>query len=123
MGVAGEVVQRLEFAEDRDIDRGAKGLFQFVEGGDLAAQQQRTQFIGAERERSHNVIVPVKYTPYIRNYNKLAHPPPLPAQAHESHACKRFMQFGASNREEQRTLVMTDKRLRRNIYFCGSAKK
>ena len=59
MGVAGEVIQRLEFAEDRDIDGGAEGLFQFVEGGDLVAQQQRAQFIGAEGERSHNVIVPV----------------------------------------------------------------
>src|SRR2546427_3621648 len=58
MGVAGEVIQRLEFAEDRDIDRGAEGVFQFVEGGDLAAQEQRTQFIGAKGERSHNVIVP-----------------------------------------------------------------
>jgi hypothetical protein len=43
MGVAGEVIQRLEFAEDRDIDRGARGLFQFVEGSDPAAQEQRTQ--------------------------------------------------------------------------------
>ena len=42
MGVAGEIVQRLELAKDRDIDRGAKGLLQFVNGGDLAAQQQRT---------------------------------------------------------------------------------
>jgi len=92
MGVAGEIVQRLELAEDRDIDRGAEGLLQFVKGGDLAAQEQRTQFIGAKRERPHNVIVPVTYTLYVRNYNKLAHPPPLPAQARESHACKRFMQ-------------------------------
>ena len=40
MGVTGEVIQRLEFAEDRDIDRGTEGLFQFVESGDLAAQKQ-----------------------------------------------------------------------------------
>jgi hypothetical protein len=75
MGVAGEVIQRLEFAEDRDIDRGARGLFQFVEGSDPAAQEQRTQFIGAERERPHNVIVPVILVPYVRNYNKSAYPP------------------------------------------------
>jgi hypothetical protein len=37
MGIAGEIVQRLELAEDCDIDRGAKGLLQFVKGGDLAA--------------------------------------------------------------------------------------
>src|ERR1039457_2527130 len=73
MGVAGDVIQRLEFAEDGHIDCGAEGLFQFIEGGDLATQQQRTQFIGAEGERSHNVIVPAKRWPSTRNYNKSAH--------------------------------------------------
>ena len=58
MGVAGEIIQRLEFPEDRDIDRGSESLFQFAQGGDLAAQQKHTQFIGAKGEGSHNVIVP-----------------------------------------------------------------
>ena len=58
MGVAGEIIQRLEFPEDRDIDRGSESFFQFAQGGDLAAQQKHTQFIGAEGEGSHNVIVP-----------------------------------------------------------------
>ena len=31
-----------------------------VESGDLALQQQGTQFIGAEGDGPHNVIVPVK---------------------------------------------------------------
>jgi len=30
MGVTGEIIQRLEFAEDRDVNRGAEGLLQFV---------------------------------------------------------------------------------------------
>src|SRR6266550_6119591 len=75
MGVAGDVIQRLEFAEDGHIDCGAEGLFQFIEGGDLATQQQRAQFIGAEGERPHNVIVPSIRIPPIRNYNKYATAP------------------------------------------------
>src|ERR1700729_1732278 len=74
MRVAADVIQGLEFAEDSHIDSGAEGLFEFIEGGDLATQQQRTQFIGAKRERSHNVIVPVKRKPFTRNYNKSARP-------------------------------------------------
>src|SRR5882724_12078478 len=83
MGVAGEVIQRLEFAEDRDIDRGAEGLLQFVERGDLASQEQRAQFIGAEGERPHNVIVPVNTDPYVRNYNKFTRALPLPVERAE----------------------------------------
>src|ERR1700688_3609611 len=86
MGVAGEVIQRLEFAEDRDIDRGAEGLLQFVERGDLASQEQRAQFIGAAGERPHNVIVPVNADPYVRNYNKSTRPLPLPVDGAEQ-AC------------------------------------
>ena len=40
MGVAGEVIQRLQLAEDSDIDSGAEGVFQIVESGNLVAQQQ-----------------------------------------------------------------------------------
>ena len=58
MGIAGEVIQRFEFAEDGDIDRSAESLFQFVQSGDFVAQQKRAQCIGAEGEGSHNVIVP-----------------------------------------------------------------
>jgi len=77
MGIAGEVIQRLEFAEDRDIDRGAEGLFQFVQSSDFVAQQKRAQGIGAEGEGSHNVIVPTE--PYlmigtITNPYALGHP-------------------------------------------------
>src|ERR1700686_1131670 len=70
MGVAGEVIQRLKFSEDRDIDRRAKGVFEFVEGSNLGAHEQRTQFVGAVGEGSHNVIVPVDIERPIRNYNK-----------------------------------------------------
>jgi hypothetical protein len=71
MGVAGEVIQRFELAEDGDIDRGAEGLLHFVEGGDLVAQQKRAQFIGAVGDGSHNVIVPIAMIPPDRHYNKL----------------------------------------------------
>ena len=71
MGVAGEVIQRFELAEDGDIDRGAEGLLQFVESGDLVAQQKRAQFMGVEGEGPHNVIVPTATVPPDRNYNKL----------------------------------------------------
>jgi hypothetical protein len=50
MGIAGEVIQRFEFAEDSDVDGSAESLFQFVPSGDLVAQQKRTQCIGAEGE-------------------------------------------------------------------------
>ena len=46
MGVAGEVIQRFELAEDSDIDEGTKG-------------------------GSQNVIVPTTTNPPDRNYNKL----------------------------------------------------
>src|SRR5450755_3302198 len=72
MGVAGDVIQRLKLAKDGHIDCGAEGPLQFIESGDLATQQQRTQLIGAKGERSHNVIVPSIRNPPVRNYNKSA---------------------------------------------------
>src|ERR1700730_18563066 len=87
MGIAGEVIQRLEFAEDRNIDRGAEGLFQLVESGGLAAQKQRTQLTGAEGERPHNVIVPIIPGPPVRNYNKSTRPLSLPLVGTKSYAC------------------------------------
>jgi len=50
MGVAGEIVQRFEFAEDSDTECGAKGLFEFVKSGDLVAQEQRRNS-SARKER------------------------------------------------------------------------
>jgi hypothetical protein len=38
MGIAGEIIQRLEFAEDSDIDGRAESLFQLVQSGDPVAQ-------------------------------------------------------------------------------------
>src|SRR5664280_53203 len=40
MGVAAEVIQWFELAEDGDVDGVAEGLLHFVEGGDLIAQQK-----------------------------------------------------------------------------------
>ena len=69
MGIAGEIVEWLEFSEDGQVDRGAKGTFEFIEGGDLGLPQVLTQDIGVKEGRSHNVIVPTKALPY-RHYNK-----------------------------------------------------
>ena len=70
MGIAGEVIQRFELAEDSDVDRGTEGLLHFIEGDDLVAQQKRAQFIGAVGEGPHNVIVPITAVLPDRNYNK-----------------------------------------------------
>src|ERR1700726_739508 len=70
MGIAGQVIQRFELTEDGNIDRRAECLLHLVEGGDLIAQQQRAQFIGVIGDGSHNVIVPTRRLPPIRNYNK-----------------------------------------------------
>ena len=51
MGVAGEVIQRLEFAEDGDVDGGAEGLFQFVEGGDLGCAAASERSASERKER------------------------------------------------------------------------
>src|SRR5664280_1632505 len=72
MGVAAEVIQWFELAEDGDVDGVAEGLLHFVEGGDVIAQQKRAQCIGAVGEGSHNVIVPTTAIPPDRYYNKSA---------------------------------------------------
>src|SRR5450759_4786642 len=78
MGVAGQVIERFELAEDGDVDGVAEGLLHFVEGGDLIAQQKRAQCIGAVGEGSHNVIVPTTPIPPNRYYTKSkARRPPL----------------------------------------------
>ena len=58
MGVAGQVVEELELAEDREIGRGSEGLLEFGEGSDFVAQQVLAEDLGIEGEGSHNVIVP-----------------------------------------------------------------
>src|SRR5260370_14081410 len=70
MGVAGEVGQGFEIAEDSDMDRGAEGMFNLGESGQLVTQQKAAQFIGAVGEGSHYVIVPTGTIPTVRNYNK-----------------------------------------------------
>jgi hypothetical protein len=37
MGIAGKVAERLELAEDGEIDGSAEGLLHFIEGGDPVA--------------------------------------------------------------------------------------
>src|SRR5580658_11144686 len=78
MGVAGKVGQRLELAEDGEIDGSAEGLLHLIEGGDLVAQQKTAQFVGTIGEGPHNVRVPTIMIPPDRYYNKSWHGwPPL----------------------------------------------
>lgn len=84
LGVAGEVIEGFGFAENGDIDGGAEGLLQLIEGGDLVTQQQRAQFIGAEGERSHKVIVPTGIIPPTRNHNNTEGRSPLLIEAGRS---------------------------------------
>ena len=58
MGVAGEIVQRFEFAEDGDSSLGAEGLLEFQQRGDFVAAEQVAQRGRAESGGSHNGIVP-----------------------------------------------------------------
>jgi len=57
MRVAGQVVEFLELAEDGEVNVRAEGPFQIGKGCDFVAEQQLSQGIGREGERSHNVIV------------------------------------------------------------------
>src|SRR5712692_155455 len=58
VGVAGEVVELPELAQDGEAGRSAEGLLQFGQRGDLVTGQVLADQLGVERERPHNVIVP-----------------------------------------------------------------
>ena len=79
MGVTAEVIQRLEFAEDGDVDGSAESLLEFVQSGDFISQQKRAQSIGAEGCWSHNVIVPTGTDPPFGTITNLgrSRPPDL----------------------------------------------
>ena len=70
MRIAAEVVERLQFSEDGDVDLRAESLLEFIQRGDFITQQKRAQCIGAEGCWAHNVIVPIERGSPIRNYNK-----------------------------------------------------
>src|SRR5439155_22311433 len=60
MRIAAEVVERLQFSEDGDVDLRAQSLLEFIQRGDFITQQKRAQCIGAEGCWAHNVIVPIE---------------------------------------------------------------
>ena len=57
MRVAGQVVEFFELTENGEVDVRAEGPFQIGEGCDFVMEEQLSQRIGREGERSHNVIV------------------------------------------------------------------
>lgn len=60
MRVAGQVVEFLELSENGEVDIRAESAFQIGEGCDFVVEEQFSQRIGGESERSHNVIVPTE---------------------------------------------------------------
>jgi hypothetical protein len=60
MGIAGEVIEELEFAENGEVGAGPESLFEFGQGGDFVAPQVLAEGLGIEGEWAHNVIVPTE---------------------------------------------------------------
>ena len=58
--VAGQVVKFFELSENSEVHLRAEGTFQIGKRCNLVAQQQFSQGIRREGERSHNVIVTTK---------------------------------------------------------------
>ena len=62
MGIAGEIVELLQFSEDGQVDRGTESALEFVKGGDFGLEQVLTQDVRVKEGWSHNVIVPIAST-------------------------------------------------------------
>src|SRR5260370_5251977 len=60
MRVAGQVVEFFQLSENGEVDIRAERSFQTGKGCDFVVEQQLSQRIGGEQERSHNVIVSTK---------------------------------------------------------------
>ena len=58
MGIAGEVIQELEFSKDGEVSAGAESSFELGQSGDFVAQEMLAESLGFEGEWTHNVIVP-----------------------------------------------------------------
>src|SRR5487761_84932 len=70
MGIAGQVIQELEFAEHSEIGTGAESHFQFGQSGDFIAQQMLTDGLRVEGEWPHNDIVPTESRIQSELYHK-----------------------------------------------------
>src|SRR5271169_1022684 len=123
MRVTGEIIQRLELAEDGDVDRSAEGLLHIVESGDLKTQQKRAQVLRAVGDGSHNVIVPIKEKPPDRNYNKSGGGQRLMTESSlrsYSQCVESACLSESSGRSKGR--IMIGKRSHLMAYSCGSTK-
>src|SRR6516164_2067666 len=60
MGIAREVIQKLELAKDGEVGCGAESIFEFGQGSDFVAPQVPAEGLGVEGKWSHNVIVPTR---------------------------------------------------------------
>src|SRR5713101_9061172 len=58
MGIAGQVIQKLELAKDGEVGGGTESALEFGQGCDFVAAQVFAEGLGIEGEWSHNVIVP-----------------------------------------------------------------
>ncbi len=122
VGVAGEVIQRLELAEDGDVDRRAKGKFQFIQSGDFVVQQKHPQGIGAKGEGSHNVIVPIELGLLLGTITNLPGGCQGALSATETRDYDIASNFDQSANRESATGNMTDNRLPMLLYSCGNPK-
>ena len=60
MGIAGQVIQKLEFAKDGEVGAAAERAFEFGQSCDFASQQVLAEGLGIKGEWAHNVIVPTR---------------------------------------------------------------
>jgi hypothetical protein len=58
MSIAGQVIQKLEFAKDSEVGTGAESGFKLGQRGDFVTQEVLAEGLGVEREWTHNDIVP-----------------------------------------------------------------
>ena len=56
---AGEVVELLQFSEDRPVDWGTESVLEFVEGGNLGLEQVLTQDIRVEQRAVSRFLLSV----------------------------------------------------------------
>src|ERR1700694_1084994 len=61
MGIAGQVIQKLELAKDGEGSGGSKSAFECGQGCDFVAEQVLAEGLGIEGKWPHNVIVPTDY--------------------------------------------------------------
>ena len=119
MRIAGEVVEFFEFSENGEVDVRAEGTFQIGKRCDFVVEQQLSQGIRREGERSHNVIVAtdlnsligtITNLPRLRGHDYLARRSPYLLL---QRAIKPF------RKTQSESWIMTDKRSIVSCYCCG----